>query len=52
VRIHIKSVDPQPFAELRYLNARSGGGSEVSRLELLRAHVGAPLADVVLVAQK
>jgi Icc protein len=42
--IRIASLDPAPIAELRYLNARSGGGTEVSRLEVLRAHVG-PLAD-------
>lgn len=42
--IRIASIDPDPIAELRYLNARSGGGTEVSRLEVLRAHVG-PLAD-------
>lgn len=34
----IRSIDPDPIAELRYLNARSGGGTEVSRLEVLRAH--------------
>jgi len=42
--IRIASLDPTPIAELRYLNARSGGGTEVSRLEVLRAQVG-PLAD-------
>lgn len=35
----ITAIDPEPFAELRYLNARSGGGTEVSRLEVLRGHV-------------
>ena len=42
--IRIANIDPEPIAELRYLNARSGGGSEVTRLEILHASVG-PLAD-------
>lgn len=42
--IRIAHIEPEPIAELRYLNARSGGGSEVTRLEILRAEVG-PLAD-------
>ncbi len=41
--IRIESIEPVPIAELRYLHARSGGGSEVSRLSVLRATVG-PLA--------
>lgn len=43
-RVRIESLDETPIAQLRYMNARSGGGSEVSRLLVLRAHVG-PLAD-------
>jgi hypothetical protein len=43
--IRINSIDAEPISELRYLNARSGGGSEVSRLPFLRAHVGAFGAD-------
>ena len=39
--IRINSIDAEPVLELRYLNARSGGGSEVSRLPFLRTHVGA-----------
>ena len=42
--IRIETIDPEPLSALRYLNARSGGGSEVSRLEFSIAHVG-PLAD-------
>lgn len=42
--IRIATLDPDPLAELRYLNARSGGGTEVSRLVVLRAQVDA-LAD-------
>jgi Icc protein len=38
--IRIESIEAQPIAELRYLNARSGGGTEVSRLPVLRADVG------------
>jgi 3',5'-cyclic-AMP phosphodiesterase len=43
--MHIDSLDMEPFAELRYMNARSGGGSEVSRLSVLRARLSARLAD-------
>ncbi|NVB84934.1 MAG: metallophosphoesterase [Kofleriaceae bacterium] len=42
--VRISSLSPEPVAELQYLNARSGGGSEVSRLEVLRADIGS-LAD-------
>ena len=34
--IRIETIAADPIAELQYLNARSGGGSEVSRLEILR----------------
>ena len=39
--IRISALDPEPISTLRYLNARSGGGTEVSRLEILTAKVGA-----------
>lgn len=42
--IRIANINPEPIAQLRYMNARSGGGSEVTRLEILRADVG-PLGD-------
>ncbi len=42
--IRIEAIAAEPIAELQYLNARSGGGSEVSTLEVLRADVGT-LAD-------
>ena len=42
--IRIESIDAEPISVLPYLNARSGGGSEVSRLEFTIAQVG-PLAD-------
>lgn len=43
--IRITSVATEPLAELHYMNARSGGGSEVSRLEVLRADLAGPLGD-------
>lgn len=41
----ITDIDAEPVALLRYLNARSGGGSDVSRLEILRAPLAASLGD-------
>lgn len=42
--IRIEAIESEPIAELPYLNARSGGGTESSRLAFRRARVDA-LAD-------
>jgi len=43
--IRIDSIDDCSLSELRYMNARSGGGTEVSRLEIHRAHANRRLGD-------
>jgi len=41
----VHSIDTETVSELHYLNARSGGGSEVSRLPIVRAHANAFASD-------
>jgi len=40
--VFIPSLDPEPLAELHYLSARTGGGTEVARLAVQRAEVALP----------
>ena len=37
--IRIANIESEPISQMRYLNARSGGGSEVTRLDILSAHL-------------
>jgi len=41
IRLHIHSLDPDPFAIVPYLSAASGGGATVGELAIVRAQVPA-----------
>ena len=43
--MRIESLAREPFAELRYLNATSGGGTTVARLPFLRGELATRLGD-------